>query len=1011
MNISIASEGTFTGDLGGPNILISPCYIPPEEPLKFEEGLKQDMPSHSEPKEKSYHTAGTSDISPDQPNLTIIEPTTGPVRTSPKQEEQSTKCDIHELSVNYKDNIVTTRHESTHGSNVSTPNEPALSPGSRANYEKTSMSLEKEERTSQTKLPDVYDKEGWEKTPATAAGNTVEEILGNSTSTEDKADTEDTANNFASDLPGSSSEVPITLNKGDHPQTINKVCRELPHHGNCTDIVNEMPEQQDDEQPQDDEQQTNSRFISSATFMQIVGRLNSKPLLNWVKLCKLKPAHTAELNKKILCNHFKQVSEKKCLLPPSIVENITKKLNDDAVCDELDALGLNRAKNARSRKNQLQTYLIENFTAINLADRLSDFKLEKSRISKKKKKKDRNRTSRSMVNTTTVTDKISTVSDKKDHCKPGSTEPPNRKVQSAEHKCMGEDGAAGEDLAGKTEEAEAGSEHPKKTQTTQPLENHESAKVRNEKPVKQKNLNTEQAATGQVKKSSKLPPKGAEPMLAPKNLELENLEKPLRTLEESFLKLQDATSQQKLRLDMLDANNKHPKCVDSDIRQELSDLRTKMDSILKTIEIQQNTLCELVEASSRTGQPTKKPASVQTEGKISGEPSTPSSNIPGGTVQDCKNCNCSAQISQIFCLLAIIWNQTEYLRKNSYPANIQKAAIDLDHTYCKTRHENLNLSQVDVNSDTIGEAVSSQPESTEPAIFLDEDLEVCESTDILSTDDYPDAPQPPKPIPVVKAKSSDTLTLPIREKTGSTSMPRKGKCLILHECPSISVNDEKLGPFFDLECIQIQSLKGVTSKKNLQRLSNRVMDIKPTVIFINLGKSDLRHLPTATVTQCYEKLLKSLINVTDADICATMLQQTCGYPKQNKPVAQFNAELSKLVKHMRTLKEPNGSTQIYIEDENYVSNGIGSKTELTEDFPFTAQPGCSDSTMSKTVLNGRNINTSIKAEPIPVVTRTIANRKGADNTITQNEVDTSASTHTGGGQWCSGRALGSESKD
>ena len=300
------------------------------------------------------------------------------------------------------------------------------------------------------------------------------------------------------------------------------------------------------------------------------------------------------------------------------------------------------------------------------------------------------------------------------------------------------------------------------------------------------------------------------------------------------------------------------------------------------------------------------------------------------------------------------------------------------------------MNKVDVNSHTIDEAVSSQPESAEPAIFLDEDLVVCESTDILSTDDHPDAPQPPKPIPVVKAKSPDTLTLPIREKTGSTSKTRKGKCLILHECPSISVNDEKLGPFFDLECIQIQSLKGVTSKKNLQRLSNRVMDIKPTVIFINLGKSDLRHHPTTIVTQCYEKLLKSLIKVTDADICATMLQQTYGYPKQNKPVTQFNAELRKLVKHMRALKEPNGSTQIYIEDENYVSNGIGSQTELTEVFPFMEQPACSESTLSKMVLNGRNINSSTKAEPIPVVTRTVADRKGADITITRIEGDKSA---------------------
>ncbi|KAL5255354.1 hypothetical protein ACHWQZ_G014689 [Mnemiopsis leidyi] len=326
----------------------------------------------------------------------------------------------------------------------------------------------------------------------------------------------------------------------------------------------------------------------------------------------------------------------------------------------------------------------------------------------------------------------------------------------------------------------------------QPLENPETAKVRNKKPAKEKNLDAEQAATGQVKVSSKLPQKEAQPMMAAKNLELENLEKPLRTLEESFLKLQDATSQQKLRLDLLDANNKHTKCVDSDVRQELSDLRAKMDSILETIKIQQNTLCEFVEASSHTAQPTKNPASVQTDSS-SGEPSSNikpknahnagslhhnikyTSNIPSGTVQDCNNCNCSAQISQIFCFLAIIWNQTEYLRKNSYPANIQKAAIKLDHTYCKTRHENLTLSKVDENSDSIHDAayISSQPESTEQTIFLDEDLVVCESTDIMSTDDYTDAPQPPKPIPVVKAKSSDTLTLPIREKSGRTSQARK----------------------------------------------------------------------------------------------------------------------------------------------------------------------------------------------------------------------------------------------
>ena len=38
MNISIASEGNYSGDNTGPHVLISPCFIPPSKPLESNEG-------------------------------------------------------------------------------------------------------------------------------------------------------------------------------------------------------------------------------------------------------------------------------------------------------------------------------------------------------------------------------------------------------------------------------------------------------------------------------------------------------------------------------------------------------------------------------------------------------------------------------------------------------------------------------------------------------------------------------------------------------------------------------------------------------------------------------------------------------------------------------------------------------------------------------------------------------------------------------------------------------------
>ena len=899
MNINIASEGVFTGDFGGHNILISRCFIPSEDFSNHVQGLEHEVPSQIE--------------TLDNPNSTITTPSK--IRTP--------FLDYHEVK-------------------KKSPTKPTI---------------------PENIVPEENVDKGWD-----LEEEDVKDLDKDTSTNRAKAnlDLEDAGKNLI-EQPGKASEIQTNSNGEDQPASgveVN-IPKETPCNvENCTanekvnndwDLKTDSPNTMKGSVPNsalteeslnaEDKQPALPGFISKPTYMHVVDRLNSKPLLNWVKLCKLKPAHTAERNKQILHTHLMQVSQKKCHLPPSIVENITKKLNDDAVRYELDTIGLKPAKNARSRKNQLQTYLIENFTAINLADRLNDFKLEKSRIGNKKKRKEKNKTfnSNSKNKGRDKTDRV--ISE----------------MGGAPSTSVGIDPTTKEDPDGPgegvneephEEAQEEGTEAPEKL--PRPMENKGEDKEDSTRPAKK--VNKDSAKT-------------TEATQAPKNFDIENLQKPLRTLEENLLKLQDTTSQQQLRLDILDGN---PNNIDSDVRQELSELRSKIDSIIKTIEIQQNTLNTLVESK------TKSSVSAQTETIREESNAHPDLNDSQKSHQDskCKNCDCSLQFSQIFCILAMIWNQTEHLRKNSYPANIQKAAVGSDHTYCKTRSEKpvipSTASPVEDGIITIDNDPAPSP--TEPAIFQDEDIVVCGST-VTSTDEDLDAPELTKPIPVITASSSDcnALSLPIRVKANSSKTDR-GKCLILHECPSTAVNDEKLSPFFDLECEQIQSIKDITSKKNLLKLENRIMDAKPSVIFVHLGKSDLRKNSPANVMQCYEKLLKSMLKVTDADICATMLQQTHGYPKQNKNVVQFNVALNKLVRHMRTLQEPNGSCQIYIEDESYVLNGIGSQSVIKDVFPFIEQPNNSRSlTASASAPQKGNVTLTTKTTAIPVLGRVNVN--------------------------------------
>ena len=118
-------------------------------------------------------------------------------------------------------------------------------------------------------------------------------------------------------------------------------------------------------------------------------------------------------------------------------------------------------------------------------------------------------------------------------------------------------------------------------------------------------------------------------------------------------------------------------------------------------------------------------------------------------------------------------------------------------------------------------------------------------------------------IPVIRTQSTKVESLPIRAELNPTAKTSKGKCIIIQECISTTVDEEKLSPFFDLQCHQVQSLKDAVTKKNLKQLCNIMMQAKPEVIFVHLGNNDLRkeYVDIASLTKSYEKLLINLARV------------------------------------------------------------------------------------------------------------------------------------------------------
>ena len=162
---------------------------------------------------------------------------------------------------------------------------------------------------------------------------------------------------------------------------------------------------------------------------------------------------------------------------------------------------------------------------------------------------------------------------------------------------------------------------------------------------------------------------------ADKNNNPRDFEKPLRTLEASLLKLQDNINTQGEQITLLSAKVVDPDRIPakSTHNADLLDLRSKVDTLLKTIEVQQETLLQLTESKESLKQNYHAVAC----------------NTYNTLLRPCPDCQeCKEEISELKATVSSLLNDISALKRNAEKLcpcseKAQRMIVHQEHSYCK----------------------------------------------------------------------------------------------------------------------------------------------------------------------------------------------------------------------------------------------------------------------------------------------------------------------------------------
>ena len=723
-------------------------------------------------------------------------------------------------------------------------------------------------------------------------------------------------------------------------------------------------------------------FLSNSMVVKVINTQPSKTLIDWIKLCDLKPLHSAEANRQILIEYLTSLTLTAGIykLSPPLIEKITQKLNDDAITEELLMQGISPKKRAKTRKKQLQSHLIDMFTSVNLVDRLADQNQEKNMLNcsrkrtKAKRRSENKRRKKIEKNLQKISQSISPADcdTLKSSYIVGPLEDVNQTSKCQSHK---------EDVPRKIIEKNSNVSSPVSAFDTPNTRAHvaqeriagvplEPKLTEHHSTSKQKtNPSSSKEATVDIKKNP-----SCQTSALNKDSLISELEKPLKTLENSIIKIQDTLNQHSSKINhMFESVDNNYNCAckleETIAKNDLIDAQNQIHTLLETVKSQQASLSSIPEIQNKNLKLESALSCIQTE----------MNDIKTEFQHSQENTNRTNQEE-----ITELRNEMTNLRKSIRSQNlntssscmwqkhIQSIVIGSDHSYSKSpSHLKGQCHQLSTEED--GE-ISDTDSMNEPLVVLDgTSIEIGANTAISDHDIA--FKSPPKPISILRSQiqNEETSTIPIVVQVGPSEHAKPQRsCVLVHMNPHDPVS-ERLSEVFSIQCLQYETIEEAAKSRELL---TSLQITNPEIVFLHLGFKDLRNksVNVPLLADHYKTVIQRCLNKLPSKICISLLTTSNNNFKLNKITTEFNESISKVYNDLVCVK-PELSERFFLEESHFVAKGIGEKCTLVEKFLPSDPYGFQETRNIPVIRNRPEIQPDITNDSFfPLVTNPNADR-------------------------------------
>ena len=947
MNISLASEGNLTGDNAGPHILISPCFIPPSEPLESNKGgtlpdevgidddpKETDAEDHDNLKKTEYaeydanskesadgNSKETSDEDDDNSWETADEDDDNPnskekvAVASNDKEGTSIRETISPCLIKMDDPVadctLLSDNETVKCENGTKPVSLVMEASTDCDGAELIPSYPKEhDHIEITQRVDVHDKQDTsiDHPEEVASDDTTDDIQGsvfrNKVTAVDPEKKDSTSTNSADPSVTESVSLP-----------------------DKEDTTIDHPEKEASEDTTDGPKLT-KLFLRKETLVQLADRNSKSKIVDWVKLCHMRVAHTAELNRKMVLEHLIDASQGKVKLQPSLIEKLVKKLNDDAVSAELMNIGLKVPKNARLRKGALETYLNNEFSTLNTSDYNETCHLEESRIGSPKTKKQKGKGTKTSKKSKAVKKhgKTEVSVDPDKNTQAGVTTrndmPIETDITKAAESVLE---PSPPDLMNKEDKKDSKNSKDSSEQVIETnsssniLENATKPRVETEKKSKKKSekKNTKNEANCPKKTETVKAPRSEIPPVFPGK----ELMKPLKTLETSLLKIQNNVSCQEEQIRLLQEKDQgHVKIAKTSeclCQTELTELRSQMDTMLQIIEVQQGTLLQLTEMKDEINLMKERIAEIPELVQAALMAKRVQRTIIDNEHTYSKRAHHGTEDSAVEMALGVVINSdkidvsdhVEVVTEHEFIPNSPPKSIPV----IASEHSRADSLNFPINYDPGTYQHVNKPASTETQMPNPEVIDVT-----IKTIPMPCATTNVSEIPVSETETSDPLisendvglgwTLIENRRKEKTPTNNKRKCLIVHDHFFEDFASSKFTSAFYIDRHKVKSISSILSRGGL---ISKARNLKSDLIYIHAGLEDLYKNKTTPkdLIANYKKLVYDLLESTSAKVCVSLMIPIPGLPDINEDISYVNKEVSNFVSYLR--RRGNFADRIY----------------------------------------------------------------------------------------------------